>query len=126
MRELDEIKDDLVELSLMSCKPDFKKPKNNDVIDENKSVIWNREEIQKLQKEYDDEVKRLNTQKNKKRDSLYEEVYEYIVKNISGITIDGAKKIFDYAYQEGHATGFHDVFCILEELINLFDDVLNY
>ena len=53
-----------------SCIPKTKKHKVGDVIDENQSVRWNREEVQRLIDSRVEEVKLLHRQKNK----LYEEL----------------------------------------------------
>ena len=70
MRDLYDIKCDLEEMANMSCKPSTTKPKTGDIIDEDKSVKWNREEVVRLQNEYEKEVKELNTAKNKRREKL--------------------------------------------------------
>ena len=126
MRELYDIKCDLEAMANMSCKPSFKKPKNGDVIDEDKSVKWNREEVTRLQNDYDEEVKKLNTEKNKCRDDLYKELYKVIRKEVGGITINDAQQIFQYAYSEGHSYGYNEVFIKLDELIPLIRGIVNH
>ena len=126
MRELYDIKCDLEAMANMSCKPSFKKPKNGDVIDEDKSVKWNREEVERLQKAYDEEVKRLNTEKNKCSDNLYKELYKVIRKEVGGITLNDAQQIFNYAYAEGHSYGYNEIFNKLDKLIYLIGGIVNH
>ena len=125
MRELYDIKRDLEEMVNMSCKPSYIRPKTGDVIDEDKSVKWNREEVERLQNSYDEEVKKLNIAKNKRRDDLYKELYKVIRKEVGGITIKDAQQIFSYAYAEGHSYGYNEVFIKLDDIIQLVGGIVN-
>ena len=126
MMDLYDIKHDLEVMANMSCKPSWKKPKTDDVIDEDKSVKWNREEVIRLQNAYEDEVKKLNTAKNKRRDDIYKELYKVIRYEIKGITINDAQQIFQYAYNEWHSYGYNEVFNKLDELIDLIGSIINH
>lgn len=126
MRDLYDIKCDLEEMANMSCKPSKTKPKTGDVIDEDKSVKWNREEIIRLQNEYEEEVKALNTAKNKRRDDLYKELYKVIRHEVKGITLNDAQQIFQYAYSEGYAYGYNEVFSKLDDIILLISRIVNH
>lgn len=125
LRTVQEIWKDLEATEQMSCKPDWKRPHTGDVLDEEQSVRWNREEIAKMQKAYDEEVKALNTKKNKTRDALYGEIYQVIRQEVGGITLEDAKKIFWFAYEEKHACGYGDVFIFLDELTDLIGGIVN-
>lgn len=117
-RDLYQIEKDLIEMENMSCKPSFKKPRPGDVINEDRSVRWNREEVERLRDKYEAEVKELNTKKNKKRDDLYNEIFAYMQHEAKGLSLDGAKKIFDYAHQRFKGDGVHE---FIRELDNLTD-----
>lgn len=54
----------------MSCKPDFKKLNTNHIEDENMSVKWNREYVEKQNIKYEEAVKELNRKKNLKREEV--------------------------------------------------------
>ena len=125
MRYLYEIRKDLEEMANMPCKPNWKKPRTGDVIDEEKSVRWNREEVERLQNAYENEVRKLNTIKNKKRDELYDELYKTIKHEVGNITIEDAKAIFNYAYEQEHSYGYNEVFIHLEEIIDLVSNIVN-
>ena len=56
---------DMQKVDAMRCKPDFTRLSNNFITDEDKSVKWNREQVEKNHTDYDKEVSRLNTEKNK-------------------------------------------------------------
>lgn len=126
MRDLYDIKCDLEEMANMSCKPAFSKPRTGDVIDEDKSVKWNREEVVRLQNTYEEEVKKLNTAKNKRRDDLYKELYKVIRHEVKGITINDAQQIFQYTYDEWHSYGYEEVFNKLDDVILLVSRIVNH
>lgn len=125
LRSLEEIGNDLVGVSNMPCKPDWRKPKEGTIFDEDKSVKWNREEVLRKQEEYDNEVKRLNTEKHKRRDMLEKEAHEVIKSEMKNITLEDAKKIFDYAYDERYDCGYRDVISFIYDLIEVFEPMIN-
>ena len=124
-RDLVDIEMDMISMEKIICKPDWNKPKIGTIIDEEKSVRCNREEVDRLREKFDNEVKALCTQKNKKRDDLQNETYIVIQNEVKGISLNKAKKIWNYAYAEGHAAGWSHVFSILREVCDLVDEVLN-
>lgn len=126
MRNLDEIRKDLEDMEKMSCKPTAIRPKTGTFIDEEKSVRWNKEEVVRQQETYDAEVKRLNQEKNKRRDSLYSELYKVIKSEVKGISIGDAKSIFGRAYEEGHSYGYAQVFSELDDLMSFVSDIVNH
>ena len=64
--------------SSMSCKPSAKRYPENYVLDEDKTVRWNREQVKKHNDAVEEEVKRLNSEKNAKREELYN-LYRYVI-----------------------------------------------
>lgn len=59
-------------MNRMSCRPvGLQKVPGNHIFDEDQSVKWNREQVELNNKKYQSEVARLNTEKNKARDSVY-------------------------------------------------------
>ena len=80
----------------------FKRVPSNFVFDEDKSVKWNKEQAQKNNDDYDNEVKRLNQEKIKRKDEIYAEIYKAIQKEVGfGISEKKAAKIWEYAYDKG-------------------------
>lgn len=125
-RDLEELEAEMHRMASMSCKPAGTRPKTGDIIDENQTVKWNREEVERCRAEYDAKVKDLNTKKNQWRDSLEKELYERMVIELDGkITTKGAARIFAEAYEEGHSAGVSEVFIYLRRFLELFNDVLN-
>lgn len=105
----------------MSCKPvNMKKYRTGDVIDEDMSVRWNKEEIIRRNAVYEQEVSRLNTERNKARDVVYEHIYAYIIDEVGyECTKKKAMAIWSMAYEHGHSYGMHEIKIYLDELIEL-------
>jgi hypothetical protein len=119
-----DIEEDWSRMEQMSCKPSFQKLKVGTILDEDKSVRWNREQVEENNKKYQEEVARLNTLKNKAREQVYNDIAVNIQADIPGISIVAARKIFDYAYQEGHSYGINSIKTTLYEVIDLINVVL--
>lgn len=66
----------------MSCKPDFKKLNVNYIEDENKSVKWNREFVEKQNLKYEEEVKELNRKKNAARENVIKQLNNLVSKEL--------------------------------------------
>ena len=63
----------------MSCVPaGIRKVRADHIFDEERSVRWNREMVEKNNADYQAEVARLNTEKNKRRDAILEDIYRLI------------------------------------------------
>ena len=118
--EWEDIQDDFYRMEQMSCKPSFKKIPKDYITDENRSVKWNREQVEKNHKEYHNEVAKLNTAKNKARNDIYQDIYAKIRYEI-GVNISDktARAIFDNAYNKANGSGFHEIRMELGELIEL-------
>ena len=99
IRSLEEIKEDVLDMAQMSCKSTLPYPKVNTVIDEDKSVKWNREEVERQRKAYTDDVAKRNTEKNKRRDELTKELYKTIASEVGGISEEKVKLIWQYCYE---------------------------
>ena len=117
--------EDLIELAdawnRFSCKPVRRKMKTGEVIDENKSVKWNRDQVCKNNEEYEDEVNRLNTEKNNRLSEFQANCFSYIMQE-TGVSLERAKKIYWYIYNEKHYYGLYDCIASLDDLLELFKD----
>ena len=107
----------------MSCKPgpEFKSYKSGSVIDEEQSVRWNREQVEFQNNQYQEEVKRLNQLKNDKVKEVSEQIYNKIMDGTPGLSRKAAIQIWNYAYNNGHAFGWNDILCNLNEIIDIVD-----
>ena len=95
---------DMQKVDAMRCKPDFTRLSNNFITDEDKSVKWNREQVEKNHTDYDKEVSRLNTEKNKERDKVMRDVYQKIQQELPGLTL---KKAIIFFEKVQHVTKQH-------------------
>ena len=91
---LGKVKADMFDALNFSCKPTTKIVARGTIIDEEKSVRWNREEVERRRMAYEDEVKRLNTEKNKRIENAKKEVIDYIAQQ--GLEEEKAKLLFDF------------------------------
>lgn len=123
--EWEEICNEFEAMEKMNCKPGFKKLPKDYITDEDMSVKWNREQVEKNNEKHEQEVKRLNTMKNKERDRVYDNIFSYIQKYVGwDLDFDSAKKIWNYAYEQGHAFGMREIGIYLDEIMELVSDIL--
>lgn len=104
----------------MSCKPDFQRLPKDYITDEDKSVKWNREQVEENHKQYDEAVKELNTKKNKCCNEAEENIYKVIQKTVGHhISKEAAKSVW---YEADHDMGRLQNLCdflydFLEEIV---------
>lgn len=122
-----DIQADFEEMQKMSCVPqNIRKVPHNFIFDEDQSVKWNKEQVVANNNAYSEEVARLNTLKNKRRDSIYEDIYFTIQCEVGhNLSREKAIKIWNYAWEQGHAYGIREVCCHLENLITHADELLS-
>ena len=121
----EEIESDFRRMDSMSCKPNFTKLPKGWITDEDQSVTWNREQVELNNQNYQKAVTELNTKKNKARDEIMEDIYIKIEdEDGHGISRNSAIKIWNYAYAEGHSSGWMNIKIYLEEIIDLISDIL--
>lgn len=124
---LEEIEKKLVEVSNMSCKPDKEKfycyKSNSDliVIDEEKSVKWNREEVARRNAEYDAEVKRLGVEINRVRHETDLLAKSYIEQE-TGMNDNQSSICWRYIFREYHAY-IGDLISHLAEFTDLYNQI---
>ncbi len=69
---------------------------------------------------YLEEVKRLNTEKNRRRDELHERIYKAIQDEVGyGLSRRKAMLLWNRAYEDGHSYGIREVVSNLDELMEL-------
>lgn len=120
-----EFKEKFETVDRMSCKPNFTLLRKDSVIDENKSVKWNKEQVEKNRLEYAEEVKRLNREKNTARDAVMQELYCVIEDElVKPLDRNAIRAIWLYAYEQSHSWGYNETFNTLERLIELTNDIL--
>ena len=103
-----------------SCKHSCKKYKEGTIFDEEKSVRWNREEVDRRNNLHQEEVKRLNREKNQMYEKLVNLIYQYIIQETK-VSKERAAKIYNYLYEEYHSYGLTECINHLDDLLDLFE-----
>lgn len=95
------------------------------VFDENRSVSWNRLQVDKHNFEYKTRCEKLKSIRSAKIDEWKNAVMSYIQSNSTyPITNSQAQIIYAKAYEDGHAYGLHDVMINVDELIEFIDELM--
>lgn len=110
-------------LNNYSCKPNetkFPKVKEGTVIDEEKSVRWNREEVQRLICAREEEVKRLNREKNEIA-NIYEDGIVTVLSKDYKLGKEECKLLWEYFGYEYkyNSVGVHTVLGHFETFMDL-------
>ncbi len=116
-----EIQSEYEAMQRMSCVPaEIHKVKVGHVFDENQSVLWNRQQVEDNNRRYQEEVSRLNTEKNMRRDAIHKIIYQAIQSEVGhNLSVRKAKALWDFAYEKGHAYGIQEIMSRLEEIMEL-------
>lgn len=104
----------------MKTRPNKKKVADGTIIDENKSVKWNREQVTLLQEQYKETVTELKKKQNeaikKAKDVILNAVVDYMDYSI---LVSDAEKIFDYVENHTSGDGLYTKSSTMYELLNL-------
>jgi hypothetical protein len=110
---------DYEQIESMSTKPDstkFHRYNENDIIDENKTVKWNREEIIRRNDTYKAEKARLQAVRNEALCSIINDIKEVFSDELSTYHINSKKSgkeiaslIYNKAYEDSYSYGIYDV-----------------
>lgn len=126
VKDWEEIEREFVDMSRMSCKPNFTRLPKGWITDENQSVKWNREQVELNNRNYQKAVADLNTKKNKARDDVLNDIYKHIQYQVGyNLSLNSAIKIWNYAYKNGHGYGMSEIKCYLDEIVDLVSDILD-
>ena len=96
--------------------------KEDTVIDEDKSVNWNREQVEQLNLEMKIKAKQ-NKQKRKDMELKQQKDIVRAYANQANLSEQKIKLILDYAYEESHSYGIQAVLETLDSLIDLIKEV---
>ena len=119
---------DYEQIESMSIKPDsakFPYYNQNDIIDENKTVKWNRDEVAKCREEYAKEKDRLIHARNEALCHIINDIKELFSNELSTYHINSKKSgkeiaslIYDKAYEDSHSYGIYDVLQKMDDYMN--------
>lgn len=113
-------------LGNFSCKPDrneFPYPKEGTIIDEDRSVKWNREEVYRQRAAFETRVEDLNKYKNLISVHFKEQLNRVLAKD-NHITIAESKKLFDFAYDTDYTNGIRTVVDTYKDLVKMYKELL--
>lgn len=109
-----------------SCKPDRKEypyPKAGDILDEDKSVKWNREEVARLRQEYLNRVDELNRRKNAISNAFDNRIVILLAKDY-GFSKEESRKIWNFAYGQEHSGGTSAVINAYTDFADVYAELL--
>lgn len=113
-------------LGNFSCKPDrdeFPYPKIGTIIDEDRSVKWNKEEVDRQRAVFETRVEDLNKYKNLINIHFKEQLTRTLAKD-NHITIAESKKLFDFAYKIDYTKGIRTVVNTYKDLAKMYKELL--
>ena len=116
------VKDAFNKAAHMSSRPDatkFSFYKDDAVIDEEQSVRWNREEIERRNQAYVDEVSRLRQERRIAEREADSTAKSYIMQE-TGMNHKQATIYFDYIYNEYHPYSIDEMINKLDQFISLY------
>ena len=104
----------------MRTTPKTKRPKTGDIISSAHSLDWNKKKVRQLQQQWNDEVTKLVTDRNKAISDVMVDILILIrmdIKSASSVLIshDAAKMLWEKAYERGHSNGFNEVYYAIED-----------
>lgn len=114
-------------LGNFSCKPDrdeFPYPKIDTIIDEEKSVKWNREEVYRQRAAFEARVEDLNKYKNLIDVNFKEQLNKVLAKD-NHITIAESKKLFNFAYDTDYTKGIRTVVDTYKDLTKMYKELID-
>lgn len=111
---------------MISTNPSRKLLRAGTIIDENKSVVWNREQVIAENNKYHEEVTQLRDMKNNQILEAQDKIIdEYIADELDySMSHMAMAVIFNQAYMLGHSGGANQIFNHLDELISFVNDLL--
>lgn len=117
--ELRELFDDYEKACYLPTKPySVQKLPANHIEDENKSVKWNKEFVESNNKRYLETLSEKQRNRSLAMNQAQDQIVNYIRRELKTSVI-AAKRVLEYAIQEGHSSGIHEVYCITSELIDI-------
>lgn len=122
----EEIKDGFYKVCEMSCRPkNIRKVPSWYIFDANKSVNWNREQVEINNKRYREEINRLTEERNIEHRKVLNLTYELIQEEVGhGLSREKARVIWDFVCNNSREDGVAEILDYLSDVIDLIRDVL--
>lgn len=100
-----------------------KKLRETHVVDENKSVKWNREEIARIDAENKEKYKTYQEEFAAMEHKMVEAIVAAYANEYS-MSIARVQKVYYHAYSEGHSCGMYEVFNEMDYTMDMVSDIL--
>lgn len=123
------LKDILLERNAINdrrTQPTLKKYKAGDIIDEEKSVRWNKEEVERLKKDYIDECNRLSKKKNELLSKNNLRLYKFIksIYKLNDVQVKQLKEYIERTKRNSNIEYIDDEVDLYINLFYLLDNIL--
>ena len=119
--DIEKVKETYIKAINMSTKPNFERPNIGDIIDENQTVVWNRNEVDNIRHKWENKRNELIEAKHRLITNCENDIVKYIADSCN-MSESKAKLMFDFAYANKHEY-IEDMFSYIEELIDLFINI---
>lgn len=117
--DLEELFEDYKKACELPTKPSsIKRLPANHIEDENKSVKWNKEFVESNNKRYLETLSEKQRNRSLAMNQAQDQIVNYIRRELK-ISVNAAKKILEYAIQEGQSYSINDVYIITSDLIDI-------
>ena len=97
------------------------------VVDPNKSVNWNIQEVARINQQIDEERKEASAKQRSELRIAMADVFDYMRDRLDVDDPDPSpfvlKRIYDEAFEDGHAYGAYDVFNYIDKYTDLINDL---
>jgi len=111
------------EYAAKAAYPTIRKFSQGHIFDEDKSVKWNREEVERHNTEVAKQMEAYRKAVIQGENTFKEDVIAYLLDTYS-INKAMAEKIFAKAYDDGHSGGMHEVLNIAIDLVDFVVDIM--
>ena len=124
-KSIEEIVSLFEEAEKIPLSPKEKPLKEGYITDEDKSVRWNREQVEQSQQAYREETLRLRQERNQMLDKAKQEIILYIKDSLEkDFSEEKCNLILSHAYEENHAYGLASVINKVDEYVDFINDLL--
>ncbi len=124
MFDWDEVKKEYETAVCMSVTPEnLRKYREGEIIDEEMSVRWNREEAERRNENYVAKKQALIAKRNQRIDKITDEIVKYIASEVP-CSEKKARFIWNEAYDDGHAYGINEIETYVERYIAFAQELL--
>lgn len=108
----------------MSVTPEnLRKYREGEIIDEEMSVRWNREEVKRRNEKYAAKKQELVAKRRQRIDKITDEVVKYIASEVP-CSEKKARLIWNKAYDDGHSWGMNEIETYVERYIAFAQAIL--